>query len=339
MLERYNGPTSRFDCPKCGAKKQFTRYVDNENNYYANNVGRCNREINCGYHLKPFQYFKDNPSLNSFDFSKINQVQKLPIEIDFLPVDIMNESVKHWRSNNFTKYLSTLVGWDVVEKVAVKYNIGCSKHWDGATVFWQVDVLGRPRQAKVMHYNSETGKRTRSHEEALKLDYSNGGYYLDKGGSDKIYYAGKAIINNYDANFKQCFFGEHLLVRNPSDIVGIVESEKTAIIGTLYLPNITWLATGGKHGCKWASEDVCKVLEGRTVCLYPDLGCFDEWSKKMNSIKCLINCNIKISDFLEKNATEDEKEKGYDLADLLLKIDNTTGLAITQYGYPVMWDL
>lgn len=339
MLERYNGPTSRFDCPKCGAKKQFTRYVDNENNYYADNVGRCNREVNCGYHLKPFQYFKDNPSLNSFDFSKINQVQKLPIKIDFLPVDIINESVKHWRSNNFTKYLSKLVGWEVVEKVAIKYNIGSSKLWEGATVFWQVDGLGRPRQAKVMHYNSETGKRTRSQEEALKWNYSNGGYYSDKSGLDKISYAGKWILNKNEANLKQCFFGEHLLVQNPSHIVGIVESEKTAIIASMYMPNVTWLATGGKHGCSWATKDVCKVLKGRTVCLYPDLGCFDEWSKKMHLIMTLIKCNIKISNLLENKATEVEKQNGYDLADLLLKTDEKSGWALTVNDYPLMWDL
>ena len=339
MLEQYNGPASRFDCPKCGAIKEFTRYVDDEKNYYADNVGRCNRELNCGYHLTPSQYFKDNPDVNSFDFSKYRTAQKKPSKIDFLPVSIMNESVAHWRSNNFTKYLSKLVGWDVVEKVAIKYNIGTSKLWEGATVFWQVDGQGRPRQAKVMHYNSETGKRTRSQDEALKWDYSYGGYYSDKSGQDKISYAGKWILNNKDANFKQCFFGEHLLTQSPNNIVCIVESEKTAIIASLYSPNYIWIATGGKHGCMLASKDVCKVLEGRTVCLYPDLGCFDEWSKKMNDIKQLINCKIRITDLLENKATEEEKQKGYDLVDLLLKIDRTTGLALTQNNYPLMWDL
>ena len=339
MLERYNGPKSRFDCPKCGAKKQFTRYVDNENNYYADNVGRCNRELNCGYHITPSQFFKGNPNSKPFYNYNYKSIQCQPTKIDYLPINIMNESVRHWRSNNFTKYLSTLVGWDVVKKVAYKYNIGTSRHWDGATVFWQVDLLGRPRQAKVMHYNSETGKRTRSEEEALKWNYSGGNYYIDKGETDKVFYAGKMVLNDYDANFKQCFFGEHLLAQYPNNPVCIVESEKTAIIGSLYVTNYNWLATGGKHGSRWTSKDVCKVLEGRSVCLYPDLGCFEEWSNKMNIIETLINCKIKTSSLLENNAIDFQKEKGYDLADLLLKIDTNTGWALTENNYPLMWDL
>lgn len=339
MFEKYIGPSSRFDCPKCGGKKEFTRYVDNENNYYADNVGRCNRELNCGYDLKPSQYLKDNPKVNSYYFPKNIPVQGHLLKIDFLPDKIMKESVSHWRSNNFTQYLSKLVGWDVVEKVAIKYNIGSSKHWDNSTVFWQVDCLGRSRQAKVMHYNSETGKRTRSQEEALKWDYKINRYFIDKGEGDKVFYAGKRILNTYEANLKQCFFGEHLLVQRPNNPVCIVESEKTAIISSLYMPNVTWLATGGKHGCSWACKDVFKVLEGRTVCLYPDLGCMNEWSKKMNFIQTQINCKIKISDLLEMTATEEEKQKGFDLADLLLKIDNNTGWALTENNYPLMWDL
>lgn len=339
MLEQYSGPLSRFDCPKCGAKKEFTRYIDDEKNYYADHVGRCNRELNCGYHLTPSQYLKGNPNVKFIDFSKKNQVKNESNKIDLLPVDIMNESVKQWRSNNFTKYLSTLVGWDVVERISNKYIIGSSKHWEGATVFWQVDTLGRPRQAKIMHYNAYTGRRTRSVEEALKWNNSSGRYFSDQNGFDKIAFAGKFILKNNDVNFKQCFYGEHLLLQDLFQPVGIVESEKTAIIASLYIPNVIWLSTGGKNGCKWTTKEVCKVLQGRSVTLFPDLGCYQDWYNKMKVIQSLIDCEIKTSNFLEMNSTKEEKRKGYDLADLLLKIDVSTGLAITESNYPLMWDL
>ncbi|MBK9025621.1 MAG: hypothetical protein IPL69_17065 [Saprospiraceae bacterium] len=46
-----------------------------------------------------------------------------------------------------------------------------------------------------------------------------------------------------------------------------MESEKTAIIASVYLPQFTWLASGGKAGL---TKDKLEVLKGRNVNLYPD---------------------------------------------------------------------
>ena len=45
-------------------------------------------------------------------------------------------------------------------------------------------------------------------------------------------------------NLQQCFFGEHILQDEPLKPVAIVESEKTAIVASLYLPKFIWLAVG-----------------------------------------------------------------------------------------------
>jgi len=29
-LEKYKGQSTRFTCPKCGRKRSFTRYIDND---------------------------------------------------------------------------------------------------------------------------------------------------------------------------------------------------------------------------------------------------------------------------------------------------------------------
>jgi rubredoxin len=61
QLEKYRGPSTRYTCPECGKKKEFTRYIDiDTGNYIADHVGKCNREINCGYHYTPKQYFEEN---------------------------------------------------------------------------------------------------------------------------------------------------------------------------------------------------------------------------------------------------------------------------------------
>ena len=59
-LEKYRTPASRHTCPECGKRREFTRYVDTLGEVeFPANVGKCNREMNCGYHYTPRQYFKD----------------------------------------------------------------------------------------------------------------------------------------------------------------------------------------------------------------------------------------------------------------------------------------
>lgn len=59
-LEPYYGPKSRYNCPACNHRsKTFSRYIETETDeYLADDVGRCSREDNCGYHYKPRQYFE-----------------------------------------------------------------------------------------------------------------------------------------------------------------------------------------------------------------------------------------------------------------------------------------
>jgi len=45
-------------------------------------------------------------------------------------------------------------------------------------------------------------------------------------------------------NLLQCFFGEHLLKIYPYKYVAIAESEKSAIIANMIMPELIWLAAG-----------------------------------------------------------------------------------------------
>ena len=59
----------------------------------------------------------------------------------------------------------------------------------------------------------------------------------------------------------------------------------------------------------------CKVLKGKTVTLFPDLNAYDKWNSKAKELSTL--CNIIVSDLLERQATETDKQQGLDLADYL----------------------
>ena len=70
---------------------------------------------------------------------------------------------------------------------------------------------------------------------------------------------------------KQCLFGEHLLSDTSAAMsakpVAIVESEKTALVAALFIPDFVWLATGGMHGC--FNSEAMQVLKEREVILFP----------------------------------------------------------------------
>ena len=59
-----------------------------------------------------------------------------------------------------------------------------------------------------------------------------------------------------------------------------------------------------------------KVLLGRQVIAFPDLGAYDRWQKKAKDYPLL---DIIVSDYLEKNATPQQREMGADLADFVVE--------------------
>ena len=172
----------------------------------------------------------------------------------------------------------------------------------------------------------------------MKWDARGAKYCPDIDNGDKIYFAGKGLLNDYNANTVQCLFGEHLLTEYPIARVAIVESEKTAIVASVFFPNMVWLATGGKNGARWTDPTVCKALAGRDIILFPDLNEFDKWTQKAQEVKRSVSCKIAVSNLLESIATDEQRAGGLDLADFLLVRDDKSGWALTDMGYPVMMD-
>ena len=286
-LEPYKGQATRYTCPSCGKRREFVRYIYAANGEHIHeNVGRCNRVQRCGYHYTPSQYFKDT---NNGAFKppppptpKIFIVEKP----NYTPPEILRATLCNYDQNNFIQFLANRFGKYAVQQILDKYAIGTAPN--GGTIFWQIDKHGRIRGGKVMYYNRQTCKRN--------------GIITWKHALDK----------EATYNLKPCFFGEHL-VRDSTQTICIVESEKTAIIASLYFQNMIWIASSGLNGL---SAEKSKALRGKEVVLYPDLGAgFLEWKQKAGAF------GFAISDYLESIATDDERSAGLDIADYLLEYD------------------
>lgn len=298
-LEPYNGMKTRYNCPNCNKKGVFSKYIDTETNaYLSDKVGRCEHINSCSYHYKPKQYFENNNI--SFEINKPYEFKppkpKPKPKTSFINVEVMNKSMASNSNNCFIEYLTSLWGNEVAYELAKKYNIGTSKFWKGATVFWQVDRNNNIRSGKIMLYNPTNGKR-------IKEPYNH------------INWVHTALkLDNF--NLEQCYFGEHLLNEDTSKPIAIVESEKTAIISSIFLPEFIWLACGSVNNLNKAKT---KVLTGRNVVLFPDLKCFDLWNDKIPQLNKL--ATFRTSTLLKDKATEKEKDQGLDLADYLIKQD------------------
>ena len=301
ILQPYNGIKTKYQCPKCDKKGVFVRYIDiTTNEHLSPIVGRCDREINCGYHYKPKQYFYDNKidskSIRHSEPIQLNRVIKSPKASSYVSSEIFKQSLRNYEENNFIKFLVRLFDIQITNQLIAQYFIATSKHWNGATVFWQIDSLGKIRSGKIMLYNSETGKR-------IKEPFPH------------ITWVHKALNYN-DFNLEQCLFGEHLLKNDQIKPVALVESEKTAVLASVYLPQFIWLAIGGMYNL---NVEKCRILKGRTVVLFPDLNGFNKWESKVKGLSHL--GKFIISDLLEKKAFDNEKQQGLDLADYLLKFN------------------
>lgn len=249
-------------------------------------------------------FFPDSPKIEQ---SRKERKAKPPVvEPSFISREVLKQSLGLYDQNTLIQFISKLTDEETVVRIRKDYLIGTYRFWSGSTVFWQIDVLGRVRDGKIMQYAIRPDERCFIGQNCGRV----------KTNKPPILWVHK-LMNAKDYKLKQCFFGEHLLVMFPERKVGILESEKSALIATAYHPDVIWLSSGGAGGL---SEEKAKVLEGRNVTLFPDLGKFEEWKEKANMMKKLLpKAVIKTSDLLERIATDEERSQGLDLADFLIR--------------------
>lgn len=271
--------SKKYICPSC-SKKTFVKYVNAKGSYASEEFGRCDREDSCGYIRIPEN---DN---NLEPIVRVQKEIKKPSYVDF---EDGAKTFKSYDENNLMKFLFEKIGKEKVMYQVERYNIGIDQNtisnrdW---VIFFQIDKDNNCRSGKIIRYQTD-GKRDRS--------------------SRTTWF--HSVMKYNDFNLVQCFFGEHLLNEDPRKPIAIVESEKTALIASCFMDKYIWLACGGKG---MLGKEKCKVLQNRSVTLFPDLKAYDEWKIKANEL------GFNISDILERKATTEQKEKGLDLADFLI---------------------
>ncbi|MBP3355952.1 MAG: hypothetical protein J6K95_02140 [Rikenellaceae bacterium] len=302
-LEKYRHG-SKIDCPNCGKKRCFVRYIDEQGTVrFPLMVGKCDHEQSCGYHYTPREYFRDNPQAVSNDNRRIERIfrqavihtRPTQVELSYISPTIVKASLSHYDKNPLYRYLCGVFGTEETVRLFDHYHVGTSAKWGGSTVFWQTDETGKVRTGKIMLYDPATGRRVKEPQARVSWAHSE--------------------LQLPDFNLRQCLFGQHLLPLYPSRTVFIVESEKSAVIASHYMPDVLWLATGGKNGC--FNVQTVEALRGRDVILLPDLGATDAWQEKLPMLHPVCR-SVAVSTLLEDMATDEQRSQGLDIADFLL---------------------
>lgn len=292
--------STKHTCPKCG-EKRFVRYVDSANEeLLADNVGRCDRQINCAYHYPPKQFFKDCGTNYKPLTGKSERISAIAQEPSLHASKDMEDTLSNYDKNNFILFLQNQFGKMSVENLLVDYRIGTVNNWYNSTVFWQVDQNQKIRGGKVIGY-TENGKRTKFINWIHSIQQKKG------------------IIKNF--HLDQCLFGLNLLSKY-SKTIAIVESEKTACIMSLIFDKYLWMATGSLNGL---NSKKLESLRDRKIVLYPDLGLnvnspspFEQWKSKCEVYRQM-GFDIEISNLLEQNSTNYQRAEGFDIADYFLQ--------------------
>ena len=333
----------KLDCPYCGAKKHWQRYLDTQTGEaIPEHYGKCDNDNKCGQWNDPYKlgYAKmiweqeqkvtgvtkvTVPKQKYFRTQPKPQSTPEPVFFDF---DTFKQTLQpeRYEQNTFIQNLFSRVQYpfevNEVTKVIQLYRLGTVAHGyrAGANTFPFIDIKGNVRAVQVKQFdeNNHTTGTDFLHSMIEKHHARNN----------------KPLPEWLKAYTKQdtkvsCLFGEHLLSKYPQNPIALVEAPKTAIYSTLYfgLPetpeSLIWLAVYNKSSF---SFDKLKILKGRFVYVFPDLSkdgnTFKEWETKAKEYESRLHgTRFIFSNLLEQLAPERDKSEGYDIADYLIKQD------------------
>ena len=178
---------------------------------------------------------------------------------------------------------------DQMHRAAERFHLGRSK--SGQTIYWMIDDMGRCLDGRL----GDTWVST-----LLKRRYPSAAPYL---------------------TVEHCFFGLHQISMNEGKPIGIVESERSAVILSEVCPKLLWLAYSYGTNCLIDNFD---PLQGRKITLYPRTDPSQEYYLSFLELSDQVkrankSIDISVSRFLEDNATDAQKQRNIDLLEFMLE--------------------
>lgn len=330
-LQPYAGRKTRHPCLACGVSGTFTRYLDTlTGDLLPDAYGRCNRADRCGYSLSPYARAADGgPSYATatergerFTTPPPPRLLAPPAPAPVLPIpdDVFTASLGHYDRNALADVLNRHFGPARADALLQRFQVGTCAYWPGACVFWLIDERDRVRGGQVVLYDA-TGHTVKTRSDGIPYRHTTWAHTALAAAHRNRYQSPPAWLTEYQQRGQKCpcLFGlPQLATIPPTAPVALVESAKTAIVATAYLPQYVWLATMGKS---YLTADRLAPVRGRRIVLFPDAGALtgpDGWQAKADKLRAAGFC-LTVSDKLERTSTDAQRKAGLDLADVLLQ--------------------
>lgn len=259
-------------CPQCH-RRTFKPYIDVRTGrpLAADVCGRCNREVKCAYHVTPHEYMATHfvkPSLY------LHQPPAVPEKPSFLDFKVPEDSDSKLTQDTLFVWMHRLCGYDPAVRLAWQaYDVFHSSELGGSTAFPLYDRFGNLRSVKLMRYGHD-GHRCKTGPQSRNFGFMH------------------SRVPGF--NYRPCFFGEHLAQAFPKAVICIVESEKTALLCSVYYgwgAGRVWVACGGRSAIRGSVEDTAdpyfrlSFLKGREVFLYPDADSVEHWKESAGQLR------------------------------------------------------
>lgn len=240
----------------------------------------------------------------------------------YIPKEMIEQGATQVQETGLYKFLCNEFDRGEVEEVLRKYKVGASKYTTNeglrAVSFPLINREGNCIDCKIFHIDPETGSRKTApplmkgdgkHRQDLKSTFA---LAMMKDPDNP----GKRLNERRDQNW--AYFGEHLLKDlNPDNsVIGIVESEKTALILSVAYPSVTWIATGSISNL---TPERFAPYFGFNCTIYPDRDGYDKWKDKAKAL-ALQGYKVKVDTTI---LTYPGSPKD-DLADIVLRSKNGT---------------
>jgi hypothetical protein len=233
---------------------------------------------------------------NTDEIGFVNVVTTIETPPEIVPsfhsLELLDKMYNVSQIDNLTEFLKIHFSKDEVFKATQNYLITTTNHfWNSSTTFWQIDDKDKIHAGKIMQYDMFTGKR-------IKKPYNHINWLHN-------------AVKEPNFNLYQCLFGLHRVKEDYQKTIAIVESEKTAIVMSIFIPDFLWLATGSKQNLKF---ELLKPIKRRNIVLFPDKGEYFNWLNKATELNA-IGFKIAVSELIEQT----NFESGFDLADYYLR--------------------
>lgn len=227
-MKQYKFDSRRTQCPFCGSSDGFALLVHPETNkVVADGIGKCH---SCNV-------FKTTDAVGYVsDAGELVAAQGI-VEAKYYNIVGLEKHGLKFGTGNLVDIATALFGEGAVS-AAKDMLVAGDKY--GNTSFIYADADSRGMSIKTIAYDKK-GKRSKDGivYGSRNLDTAQIAGYVTAEGSIRT-------VRVSDGAY-QFLYGQHRIHSNAETVI-VVESEKTAYIGSVYAPNVIWLATGGSKG-------------------------------------------------------------------------------------------